>query len=155
MHFVPDLTFDDKHAYHNPMMEKFAGYAQYPYKIGPFPEHLKAPDVKPKYSLRKSYSERSKSTTKSHDKVHSKSIILEHSTESFMKPDSDDRFFQTSFFNMSSARPLPNKAKKSCYNYKCKYMKQFVFDEKGKTEMSTRFSLTKDKMGSTLGRSFH
>lgn len=72
-----------------------------------------------------------------------------------MKEGANDKFFQSSFYNMSTARPLPNKMKKTCYNYKCKYMKQFVFDEKGKTEMSTRFSLTKDRFGSTLGRSFH
>jgi hypothetical protein len=32
LHFAPDPT--PKSGYHQPMTNKFAGYAQYPYKIG-------------------------------------------------------------------------------------------------------------------------
>lgn len=37
---------------------------------------------------------------------------------------------------MSETKPLPKQKKKTCYNYKCKHMKQWVFDERGKLELS-------------------
>jgi len=33
---------------------------------------------------------------------------------------------------MTDTKPLPKQRKKTCYNYKCKFMKPFVFDEKSK-----------------------
>lgn len=29
---------------------------------------------------------------------------------------------------MTETKPLPKQKKKTCYNYKCKYLKQWVFD---------------------------
>jgi hypothetical protein len=52
---------------------------------------------------------------------------------------------------MSSTKPLPKQRKKTCYNYKCKYMKQWVFDERGKLEEAKLVH----PVSNTLSRSFH
>lgn len=43
---------------------------------------------------------------------------------------------------MTESKPLPKKSKRTCYNYKCKHLKYFVFDEKSKIENlnSTKYS---------------
>jgi|JI9StandDraft_2_1071091.scaffolds.fasta_scaffold323618_1 hypothetical protein len=51
---------------------------------------------------------------------------------------------------MTETKPLPKQRKKTCYNYKCKYLKQWVFDQRGKMTESKG-----EALGSTLGRSFH
>lgn len=42
MHYVPDLSYDNQNSYYTPMLDKMAGYAQYPYKLKSqqFPSHL-------------------------------------------------------------------------------------------------------------------
>ena len=60
------------------------------------------------------------------------SIILENATTTFIGKTSD-KYFQTSFMSMTESKPLPKAMKKTCYNYRCKFMKNFVFDEKEKT----------------------
>ena len=93
--------------------------------------HLKAPGSTPKFPLKKSKSQHGK--TENIEKAKSNSVILDSSCNSFAEQNVDDRFFQMSFQNMTNTKPLPANRKKSCYNYKCKFMKKFVFDEKGKT----------------------
>ena len=41
-------------------------------------------------------------------------------------------FFNEAWQAMSETKPLPKQRKKTCYNYKCKHMKQWVFDERSK-----------------------
>lgn len=33
MHYVPDFTYDNSNSYYTPMLDKMAGYTQYPYKL--------------------------------------------------------------------------------------------------------------------------
>ena len=41
MHYVPDLSYTKKKSFYTPYNDKFAGYAQYPYKISTkLPQHL-------------------------------------------------------------------------------------------------------------------
>jgi hypothetical protein len=42
MHYTPEFKLDKTQSYYTPMLDKFAGYAQYPYKMKStkFPEHL-------------------------------------------------------------------------------------------------------------------
>ena len=40
---------------------------------------------------------------------------------------------------MTLTKPLPKNKKKTCYNYKCKYMKHFTFDEKAKIKESHKY----------------
>lgn len=54
---------------------------------------------------------------------------------------------------MTESKPLPRKQKKTCYNFKCKYLKNFVFDEKEKMEESTNYSI--NSFSNTFGMSFH
>jgi hypothetical protein len=59
-------------------------------------------------------------------------------------------FFNDAWEAMTDTKPLPKHRKKTCYNYKCKYLKQWVFDERSKLEVKqTRLP------EQTLGRSFH
>ncbi len=51
---------------------------------------------------------------------------------------------------MTETKPLPKQKKHTCYNYKCKYLKQWVFDER--TKLEGRQTKVMDQ---TLGRSFH
>lgn len=53
---------------------------------------------------------------------------------------------------MSTSKPLPRQKKRSCYNYKCKHLKQWVFDERGQTK--ARLTLPPPPHR-TLARSFH
>lgn len=48
---------------------------------------------------------------------------------------------------MTDSKPLPKFQKKTCYNYRCKFMKHYTFDEKGKTEASTKFANTRSILG--------
>lgn len=55
LHFAPDP--EPKTNYHNPMPDKFAGYSQFPYKIGKdFPAYLKKPGEPAEYQRRKAQS---------------------------------------------------------------------------------------------------
>ena len=58
---------------------------------------------------------------------------------------------------MTETKPLPKFHKRTCYNYKCKYLRHFTFDMKGKTENTTK--ITKNTNNSwaerTMGRSFY
>lgn len=81
-------------------------------------------------------------------------MILDHSMTAFVNPEEKDRHFNLSFNSMTESKPLPRNQKKSCYNYKCKHMKHFVFDEKEKAEESTNYS-TKNSFTNTFGLSFH
>jgi len=47
----------------------------------------------------------------------------------------DKNYFNDAWGSMSTSKPLPKQKKKTCYNYKCKYLKQWVFDERGKLEL--------------------
>jgi hypothetical protein len=47
-----------------------------------------------------------------------------------MDQEEKDKYFNLSFMSMTESKPLPKKQKKTCYNYKCKHLKYFVFDEK-------------------------
>ena len=51
---------------------------------------------------------------------------------------------------MSATKPLPKQRKRTCYNYKCRYLKQWVFDERGKLE-----ERGVEARGETMNRSFH
>jgi hypothetical protein len=51
-------------------------------------------------------------------------------TMTFTGGNISDKYFQTSYTSMTESKPLPKHSKKSCYSYRCKYLKQFVFDEK-------------------------
>jgi len=35
---------------------------------------------------------------------------------------------------MTTAKPLPKQKKKTCYNYKCKHLKQWTFDARAQLE---------------------
>lgn len=48
----------------------------------------------------------------------------------FIGGKTSDHYFQTSFMSMTDSKPLPKNIKKSCYNYRCKFLKHFVFDER-------------------------
>ena len=74
------------------------------------------------------------STEAKEPKATNRSVILEHSTFKWTKNE-DQTFFNTAWTAMSETKPLPKQKKKTCYNFKCKYMKQWVFDEKGKLEL--------------------
>lgn len=58
------------------------------------------------------------------------SIILENATTTFIGGKTSDHYFQTSYLSMTESKPLPKSMKKTCYNYRCKFLKHFVFDEK-------------------------
>jgi hypothetical protein len=73
--------------------------------------------------------------------------------KTFLNPEDKDKYFNLSFASMTESKPLPRKPKKSCYNYKCKNMKHFVFDEKEKMDESTNYSM--NSFSNTLGISFH
>jgi hypothetical protein len=75
------------------------------------------------------------SSTKKEEKKIDRSLILDHSTFKWTKNE-DQAFFNTAWNVMSETKPLPKQKKKTCYNYKCKHMKQWVFDERGKLELS-------------------
>ena len=47
-----------------------------------------------------------------------------------MNQSEKDKYFSMSFTSITESKPLPKKVKKSCYNYKCKHLKHFVFDQK-------------------------
>lgn len=140
LHFAPDPA--PKTNYHNPMPEKFVGYAQYPYKLKEqLPVYLKKPSEKGDYQRRKAQSlilgNHAKSEVSSNKKnatATDRSTILEHSTFKWTKNE-DQTFFNTAWTAMSDTKPLPKQKKKTCYNFKCKYMKQWVFDERGKLEL--------------------
>lgn len=83
------------------------------------------------------------------------SVILEHSATTFLNEEEKDRYFNLSFMSMTESKPLPKKAKKTCYNYKCKHLKYFVFDEKEKAEESTKYSMSINSFSNTFGISFH
>lgn len=60
MHYVPDMKFAKSGSFYTPMNDKFAGYTQYPYRIGgsEFPEHLgKAGEGQKNFTMRKCQSE--------------------------------------------------------------------------------------------------
>lgn len=50
----------------------------------------------------------------------------------YWSKDNQQTYFDCAWDAMASTKPLPKQMKKTCYNYRCKYMKQFVFDERGK-----------------------
>lgn len=58
---------------------------------------------------------------------------MEHSATTFIDKAVDDKFYEVSYANQTDSKPLPQKAKKTCYNYRCKYLKKFTFDEREKT----------------------
>lgn len=53
---------------------------------------------------------------------------------------------------MTINKPLPKQVKKTCYNYKCKNLKYFTFDEKNK--LQTKFMDSLSTANETLGKSF-
>ena len=61
------------------------------------------------------------------------STILEYSTFNWAK-DPDTSLFNSAWKNMIETKPLPKQKKKTCYNYKCKHLKQWTFDPRGKLE---------------------
>lgn len=62
----------------------------------------------------------------------------------------EQKYFNSAWGAMSETKPLPKQRKKTCYNYKCKYMKQWVFDHRGQLTQSKG-----EALGTTQGRSFH
>jgi hypothetical protein len=119
------------------MPDKFSGYAQFPYQLQKeLPHYLKRPGETPKYHRRKTHSLLLNKPAE--NKVQAKEIkrgatsaILEYSTYAWDK-DQDTKHFQSAWTAMSDTKPLPKQRKKTCYNHKCKYMKQWVYDERGK-----------------------
>jgi hypothetical protein len=77
--------------------------------------------------------------------------ILEYSTTRLSEEDGRN-FFNEAWSALSETKPLPKQKKKTCYNYKCKYLKQWVFDEKGKLEARRTEIKALDR---TQGQSFH
>lgn len=83
-------------------------------------------------------------------------MILENSAQTFIEKGVNDRYFEKSFTSMTETKPLPKFQKKTCYNYKCKYLRNFTFDEKKKTETFTRLTNTNQSWGDkTTGKSFY
>ena len=66
----------------------------------------------------------------------------------------DMQYYNRAWDAMSSTKPLPKYKKKTCYNHKCKFLKQWVFDQPGQVNDSLK-SDTVDMMGITLGRGTH
>lgn len=52
---------------------------------------------------------------------------------------------------MGTTKPLPKQRKKTCYNYKCKHLKQWVFDQRSRLE-ETQVDIP---FSNTQGRSHH
>lgn len=90
------------------MPDKFAGYAQYPYKMkDQFPAYLKKPDEPHDYQRRKAQSlilgnhaKTPLSSTKKDDRKTERSLILDHSTFKWTKNE-DQAFFNTAWNAMS------------------------------------------------------
>lgn len=61
-------------------------------------------------------------------------------------------YFNRAWQSMSETKPLPKKHKRTCYNYKCKFLKQWVFDERSRMEAERGESLP---MGATMNKSVH
>ena len=80
------------------------------------------------------------------------SNIIKYSTGKWAEGE-DMSFFNRAWDAMSDTKPLPKYKKKTCYNHKCKILKQWVFDEKSRLEVvSGGNSLG---LGSTLSRGVH
>lgn len=76
----------------------------------------------------------------------------------FTKSKDSDKYFQSSMISMSESKPLPKYSKKTCYNHRCKYLKQFTFyskdnSEGGSTKFMTMGSQTSNLK--TLSKSFY
>jgi hypothetical protein len=82
-------------------------------------------------------------------------LIVESDTIRMMKQSNTDQYFQTSFMSMTQSKPLPKRMKKTCYNYKCKYLKHFVFNDQEKTINSTRITQLSSIKGTTFSKSFY
>jgi hypothetical protein len=76
--------------------------------------------------------------------------ILEYSSVRWQGE--DQSFFHSAWTAMEETKPLPKQKKRTCYNYKCKFKKQWVFDEKAKVEARKVESSRGDR---THARSFH
>lgn len=54
--------------------------------------------------------------------------------------------------NITVSKPLPRQKKKTCYNYKCKYLKNFTFNTKTKEYEKTNCT---NGINRTFGKSFY
>lgn len=83
--------------------------------------------------LRKCFSH-DKKTPKASRHHKNASLIFEHAAGTFVGKSPSDQFYERSFTNQTNQKSLPNQLKKTCYNYRCKYLKFFTFDEREKTK---------------------
>lgn len=110
------------------MPDKFTGYAQYPYQMKEeLPNYLSKPSASPSYPKKKAQS----LILGKEDRKLQGMGILEYSTTRLSEEEGRN-FFNEAWSALSETKPLPKQKKKTCYNYKCKYLKQWVFDERGK-----------------------
>ena len=75
---------------------------------------------------------------------------MQYSTFNWAK-DPDTKHFNSAWSNLCTTKPLPKQKKKTCYNYKCKHMKQWTFDQRAKLEES----YLQVPENNTLNRSIH
>lgn len=80
-------------------------------------------------------------------KAKTQTIKSEQSTLVSTLKETSGHYFETSYNSMTNAHPLPKFPKKTCYNYKCKNLKNFTFNsEKQKLEIKRKTD--------TFGKSF-
>lgn len=144
LHFAPDPA--PHTTYHNPLPDKFSGYAQFPYQLADgLPPYLRRPSdhPPPNYARQKA---QSLILGKEQRRVANASLL----ESTLSQRGAGQQFFNEAWESMTETKPLPKQRKKTCYNYKCKYLKQWVFDERSKIE--GRVPRVTEQ---TLGRSFH
>jgi hypothetical protein len=82
-------------------------------------------------------------------------LIVESQAIRLMRESNADQYFKTSFTSMTQSKPLPKHCKKTCYNYRCKYLKNFVFNDQDKTFDSTRITQLSSRKATTFSKSFY
>ena len=127
LHFTPDCLSQKENGFYTPFTRKLAGYAQQPYYTRRL-KHLDNPDNPHTFSERSAQQGKSMSTSAQHSNP-----IFEFSERLFLEKQMDSYFYDKSLTNQNSLKPLPRGVKKTCYNYPCKHLKHFTFDEREKT----------------------
>jgi len=124
LHFAPDSS--PQTSYHNPVPDKFSGYAQFPYQMKEgLPKYLKKPSDEPSAQYLR---QKAQSLILGKEQKREANVSLLESTLS--QRGAGQHFFNEAWEAMTETKPLPKQRKKTCYNYKCKHMKQWVFDER-------------------------
>lgn len=67
----------------------------------------------------------------------------------------DMGYYNRAWDAMATTKPLPKYKKKTCYNHKCKFLKQWVFADEGASPTTEGMKSGTFGMGSTLGRGAH